>query len=40
MVDKLGRVPREGERIKLRGCVLEVARATRQGVKRVRIIKR
>ncbi len=40
IVDRLGRVPRVGEKIKLRGATLEISKATKQGVKRVKIIKK
>jgi len=40
IVDKLGRVPRIGEVIKLKGANMEITQATKQTIKKVRITKK
>ncbi|MCK5624521.1 hypothetical protein KAI04_01645 [Candidatus Pacearchaeota archaeon] len=36
---KLGKIPKKGEKIKLRNRVIEVDKVTKQGIKSVKIIK-
>ena len=38
--DRLQRIPRQGEKIKLRNAIIEVGETTRQGIKTVKITKR